>query len=79
MCFLCYGPKNTLKCLLNKLKQASTGFCPQKGAGWIIMQYLALTTFAGVITMNGHLVAGKQRHRLLVGRRELWVLKADRH
>lgn len=43
------------------------------------MQYLTLTTFAGVITMNGHLVAGKQRRRLLVGRHELWVLKADRH
>jgi len=43
------------------------------------MQYLALTTFAGVIAMNGHLVAGVQRHRLLIGRAELRVLKADRH
>lgn len=43
------------------------------------MQYLALTTFAGVITMNGHLVAGVQRRRLLIGRCELRILQADRH
>ena len=43
------------------------------------MQYLALTTFAGVVTVNGHLVAGVQCHRLLIGGCELRVLKADRH
>lgn len=43
------------------------------------MQYLTLSTIAGVITMNGHLVAGVQRHRLLIGRCELRVLKADWH
>ena len=43
------------------------------------MQYLALTTFAGVITMNGHLVAGVQRRRLLIGHCELRVLQADWH
>ena len=43
------------------------------------MQYLALTTFAGVVTVNGHLVAGVQCHRLLIGCCELRVLKADRH
>lgn len=43
------------------------------------MQYLALATFGGVVTVNRHLVAGEQRRRLLVGRRELWVLEADWH
>lgn len=43
------------------------------------MQYLSLITLAGFITMNGHLVAGVQRRRLLIGRCELRVLKADRH
>lgn len=52
---------------------------PKVGAEKIIMQYLALTTFAGVITMNGHLIAGVQCHRLLIGCCELWVFKADRH
>lgn len=43
------------------------------------MQYLALTTLAGFVAVNGHLVTGVQRHRLLIGRCELRVLKVDRH
>lgn len=43
------------------------------------MQYLALTTFAGVITMNGRLVLGVQFHGLLKRCHELRVLKVDRH
>lgn len=43
------------------------------------MQYLALATFGGVVAVNCHLVAGEQRRRLLVGRRELRVLEADGH
>lgn len=49
------------------------------GAEKRIVQYLTLTTFAGVITMNSHLVAGEHCRRLLIGRLELRVLKADRH
>lgn len=59
------------------MQEAGTSMCSI--CGIIIMQYLALTTFAGVITMNGHLVRGVQFHRLLIGRRELRVLKVDRH
>lgn len=45
----------------------------------IAVQYLTLITLGGVIAMNRHLVAGVQRRRLLIGRCELRVLKADRH